>query len=120
MGQIKFPNFIEMLNSSIEHNKKKLYLFDDFFDKWKVYFALGDNHENHQLFFANFYENNFYPLRINVETYYKKAYLCCGLTNWQEFFFEDLDYESDQGLKSRFKKEMELLFPDVSWEEFIS
>jgi hypothetical protein len=38
---------------------------------------------------------------------------------WQEFFFEDRNYESDEGNRAHFRKDLTTIFPDVPFEEFI-
>jgi hypothetical protein len=120
MGNVKFNPTYSFVTQNITYEGKRLFLFDDFLDRWKVYMELTGNPDTHTLYYANFYENKFYPMIINAGQYIEKAALCRGLTNWHEFFFEDRNYESDEGNRIRFGKELDNLFSDVLFEEFVN
>lgn len=119
MGFIRYADAYGIVNKSIVHEEMRLFLFDDFLDMWKVYIQLTDEEQCHKLYYFNLYENKIYPMCISAEAYIDKAALCRGLTNWQEFFFEQRDYESEEGNRVRFRKEMTTIFRDVTYEEFI-
>jgi hypothetical protein len=120
MGSVNFNRTYSFVTQKIMHEGKRLFLFDDFLDRWKVYMELSENPDKHTLYYANFYENRFYPMIVDAGQYIEKAALCRGLTNWHEFFFEDKSYESDEGNRIRFEKELDIVFSDVAFEEFVN
>jgi hypothetical protein len=120
MGNIKFNSTYSFVTQNIAHEGKRLFLFDDFLDMWKVYMELTADPEMHKLYYANLYEKKFYPMIITASQYIEKAALCRGLTNWHEFFFEDRSYESDEGNRIRFRKALGAVFSDVLFVDFIS
>lgn len=119
MGFVNYPDAYGIVNRSIVHEGMQLFLFDDFLDKWKVYIKLTDEEQHHTLYYLNLYENKIYQMCISAEAYIEKAALCRGLTNWHELFFEQRDYESDEGNRARFAKEMKAVFPDVTLDQFM-
>ncbi|MGZ8158742.1 MAG: hypothetical protein ACXWT4_08025 [Methylobacter sp.] len=119
MGFTSYPDSYGFVMQNIVHEGKRLFLFDDFLDMWKVYIQLTDGEKRHKLYYFNLYEKKIYPMCITADAYIDKAALCRGLTNWQEFFFDDRHYESDEGNRVRFRKELTTIFPDVTFEEFI-
>jgi hypothetical protein len=119
MGFINYTDAYGIVNRSIVHEGMRLFLFDDFLDMWKVYIQLTDKEQCHKLYYFNLYENKMYPMCIGAEAYIDKAALCRGLTNWHEFFFEQRDYESEEGNRKRFRKEITTVFRDVAFDEFI-
>lgn len=118
MGWFHFPHLVEMIESKIEMDGKTLYLFDDFQDMWKVYIELDSINKTHRLYFGNLYEKTYLPMRIDATTYYKKLAMCLGLCDWQEFFMEDVSFESNEGLKEQFEKNFKSMFPEISFNEF--
>jgi hypothetical protein len=120
MGSVKFNSTYNFVTQNITPEGKRLFLFDDFLDMWKVYIELTGDPNTHKLYYENFYEQRFYPMTITASQYIEKAALCRGLTNWHEFFFEDKNYESDEGNRIRFRKELETIFSDVLFEDFIN
>ena len=119
MGNVKFSSTYDFVIRNITQQGKRLFLFDDFLDMWKVYVELTEDPDLHKLQFANLYEGTFYPMTITVAQHTEKAALCRGLTNWHELFFEEKNYESDQGNRRRFRNELETVFSDVRFNDFI-
>lgn len=119
MGWFHFPHLFEMIESKIILNGESLYLFDNFQDMWKVYIRLGKIDTEAKLYFFNLYEGTNFQMRINIETYYNKLSLCMGLSDWQEFFMEDAEYESCNGVKKQFKENFEITFPNVPFSDFL-
>jgi hypothetical protein len=119
MGFTSYPDAYGFVKRSITHEGRRLFLLDDFLDMWKVYVQLSAEEQKHKLYYLNSYEKKYYPMCITADVYIEKAGLSRGLTNWQEFFFEDRNYESDEGNRARFRKELTTIFPDVPFEEFI-
>jgi hypothetical protein len=120
MGNVKFSATYSFVSQNIAYEGKRLFLFDDFLDMWKVYMELTADPARHKLYYANLYEKKFYPMIITATQYIETVALCRGLTNWHEFFFEDRKYESDKGNRIRFRKELETVFSDVLFVDFIS
>lgn len=119
MGSFSFPHLVDMITSAVEIQNKRLYLFDDFMDMWKVYVDLDNITGTQKLYLLNFYEHTLLPMCIGVDTYYEKLKMCLGLTNWQDFFMEDYRYESSEGARVEFEKYFNELLPDGSFYEFI-
>jgi len=119
MGFTNYVDGYRFVQQSIVHEGKRLFLFDDFLDMWKVYVELTADESRHKLCYFDLYEKRIYTMRIAVDAYVEKAAQSRGLTNWHEFFFDDRSYESDEGNRTRFKNEMTAVFSDVPFDEFI-
>jgi hypothetical protein len=119
MGYVKFSRVADFVLQNIMYEGKRLFLFDDFLDRWKVFMELTQDPKAHRLYYANLYEKKISPMTISTDQYIQKAALSRGLTNWHEFFLENERYESDEGNRVRFKKELETLFSDVRFDDFI-
>lgn len=120
MGWFHFPHLVEMIESKTEIDGKTLYLFDDFDDMRKVYIELDLVNKTHRLWFGNLYEKTYLPMRIGAATYYKKLAMCLGLCYWQEFFMEDVSFESDEGVRKQFEEHFKISFPEIPFSEFIN
>lgn len=118
-GFTSYPDAYSFVERSITYEGRRLFLLDNFLDMWKVYVQLSAEEQKHKLYYLNLYEKKYYPMCITADVYIEKAGLSRGLTNWQEFFFEDRNYESDEGNRAHFRKDLTTIFPDVPFEEFI-